>query len=89
MNREWKHECNLFRYIDDTFMSWEDLLEELEEFIIFLSSLHPNIKWTSKIEKDDQISFLDILVFCNEESSESTVHRKEPCSDRYIHFSSV
>ena len=88
-NRKWKHKWDWVRYIDDTFMNWEDSLEELEEFITFLNSLHPKIKWTSEIEKDNQISFLDILIIRNGESSETTVYRKESCSDRYIHFSST
>ena len=40
-NRKWKHKWDWVRYIDDTFMNWEDSLEELEEFITFLNSLHP------------------------------------------------
>ena len=66
-------------------MNWEDSLEELEEFITFLNSLHPKIKWTSEIEKDNQISFLGILIIRYGESSETTVYRKESYSDRYIH----
>ena len=54
-----------------------------------MNILHPKIKWTSEIEKDNQISFLDILIIRNGESSETTVYRKESCSDRYIHFSSA
>ena len=59
-NRKWKHKWDWVRYIDDTFMNWDDSLEELEEFIDFLNSLHPKIKWTSEVKKDNKISFLDI-----------------------------
>ena len=34
-NRKWKHKWAWVRYTDDTFMSWDDSLEELEEFIGF------------------------------------------------------
>ena len=48
MNRKWKHKWDWVRHIDDTFMCWDDSLEELEDFIQFLNSLHPKIKWTSE-----------------------------------------
>ena len=89
MNRKWKHKWDWVRYIDDTFMCCEYSLEELQEFIQFLNSLHPKIKWTSEVEKDNKISFLDILIIRNGESNGTTVYRKESASDRYIHFSSA
>ena len=90
-NRKWKHKWDWVRYIDDTFMNWDDSLslEELEEFIDFLNSLHPKIKWTSEVEKDNKISFLDILIIRNGDSNDTTVYRKESASDRYIHFTSA
>ena len=70
-------------------MGWDDSIEELEDFIQFLNSLHPKIKWTSEIEKDNKISFLDILIMRNGESTDTSVYRKESASDQYIHFSSA
>ena len=81
MNRKWKHKWDWVRYIDDTYMCWEYSLEELQEFIQFLNSLHPKIKWTSEVEKDNKISFLDILIIRNGESNDTTVYRKESASD--------
>ena len=89
MNRKWKHKWDWVRYIDNTFMCWEYSLEELQEFVQFLNSLHPKIKWTSEVEKDNKISFLDILIVQNREGNDTTVYRKESASDRYIHFSSA
>jgi hypothetical protein len=70
-------------------MSWDDSMHELDEFIIFLNSLHPKIKWTCEIEKDHKINFLDILITRTGEGNQTTVYRKESASDRYIHFSSA
>ena len=64
----------LGRYIDDTFMCWEFSLEELQEFIQLLNSLHPKIKSTGEVEKDKKISFLDILSVRNGESNDTTVY---------------
>ena len=50
-NRKWKHKWDWVRYIDDTFMIWDDSLEELEEFIDFLNSLHPKINGQVKLKK--------------------------------------
>ena len=49
-SRKWKHKWDWVRFIDDTFMNWEESMEDLQEFIQFLNDLHPNIKWTSEIE---------------------------------------
>ena len=73
-NRKRKHKWDWVSYIDDTFMSWDDSLEELEEFYGFLNSLHPKIKWTSEVEKDNKFSFLHILIIRNGDSNDTTVY---------------
>jgi hypothetical protein len=88
-HRKWKNKWDWVRYIDDTFMCWNDSLEVLDEFILFLNNLHPKIKWTSEAERDNRINFLDILITRTNEGNETTVYRKDSASDRYIHFSSA
>jgi len=88
-HNKWKHKWDWVRYIDDTFMSWDDTLEELEEFILFLNNLHPKIKWTKEIEQDGRINFLDILIIRDGGGNNSTVYRKTSASERYIHYSSA
>ena len=73
-NRKWKHKWDWVSYIDDTLMSWDDSLEEFKEFYGFLNSLHPKIKWTSEVEKDNKFSFLDILIIRNGDSNDTTVY---------------
>ena len=67
------------------------IVSSVTDFSLFriLNSLHPKIKWTSEVEKDNKISFLDILIIRDGESNDTTVYRKESASDRYIHFSSA
>ena len=40
------------------------------------SSVHKNIKFTFEEEKDNKISFLDVLILTNNDSIETTVYRK-------------
>ena len=49
------------RYVDDTFVLFENQ-EQCDEFLTYLNSKHPNIRFTREIEVDNTISFLDILI---------------------------
>jgi len=70
-------------------MIWEYSLEVLQLFLIYLNSLHPNIKWTQKIEQNGIMSFLDVLVKREMDVSvTASVSRKKTHSDRYLYFSS-
>jgi len=41
-----------FRYVDDTFVIWRYGRAELRTFFIFLNNQHPNIHYTTDIEKN-------------------------------------
>jgi hypothetical protein len=51
-----------YRYVDDTFVVWPHGEEELREFLDQLNSIHHNIKFTMKVEKNRSLPFLDVLV---------------------------
>ena len=50
------------RYVDDVFGLFNGNLEELLDFQKYLNSLHPNIKFTLEIEKNNCINFLDLAI---------------------------
>ena len=52
-----------------------------------LNSFHKNIKFTFEEEKDNKISFLDVLILRNGSSIETTVHRNFT-HDVYLHWDS-
>ena len=77
-----------FRYWDGTWIMWEHSLEVLQLFLIYLNSLHPNIKWTHKIEHNGIMRFLDVLVKRESDGSVTTsVYKKKIHFDRHLHFS--
>ena len=55
-----------FRYVDDTLSSWAHGLENLHRFLEHINSLHPSIKFTLEIQKEDKtIPFLDVRTVSN------------------------
>jgi hypothetical protein len=51
-----------FRYIDNNFVAWSHGRDELEKFQKHFSSIHPNIRFKMKMEEDNSLSSLDLLV---------------------------
>ncbi len=59
-----------FRYVDDTLSSWCHGLDNLQRFLDHINSLHPSIKFTYEVQKDDKtIPFLDVLFTVREDGS--------------------
>ena len=64
-----------FRYVDDTFTLLQD--ECIDNFTDLLNSKDENIQFTSEIEKDEQLAFLDACAHRLEDGSiKTTVYRK-------------
>jgi hypothetical protein len=76
------------RMADDTFLEWTLSLDELTVFHEFLNNLHPTIKWSKEIAKNNSINFLDVLVIREGETIQTTVYRKPSASNRYLHYTS-
>ena len=49
------------RYVDDIFLLFSDL-QHLDLFKNFMNTRHTNIKFTSEVEKDNQLAFLDVNI---------------------------
>lgn len=85
-----KHKISFFkRYVDDclTAVSEADILLILNE----LNNYHPKIKFTTEIEKDNRINFLDMTLIHNIMNSkiETIWHTKETWSGRYLNYKSI
>jgi len=79
-----------YRYMDDTFMVWPHGEEELHDFLIHLNNIHPNIKFMMEVEKNQSLSFLDVLVSRRPDGSLGhTVYRKPTHTDLYLHAKSA
>ena len=76
------------RYVDDTFVIWNEGQDKLHSFLEHLNSMRPSIKFTMEVEEDRKLPFLDVMVTRNEERLVTSVYRKKTHTDRYIHFTS-
>ena len=91
---KWLEECPLSfmpmffaRYVDDIFV----LLRSKEHIALlaqYMSSKHPNIRFTYEEEIDNVLPFLDVNVFRDADRFSSTVHRKDTFSGVYTNFGS-
>ena len=63
------------RYVDDIFASFPTK-EDSENFLIYLNSRHPNIKFTVEHEENGKLPFLDVCVRNGSELNTSIFHKK-------------
>eukprot|EP00061_Rhincodon_typus_P007009 g28252.t1 len=75
------------RYIDDCFGAASCSHEELEQFINFTKTFHPNLKFTWTIS-DTTLSFLDLSVSLSGDHFETDIYLKPTDSHRYLDYTS-
>ena len=80
---KWLHDCpNHYkptyyrRYVDDTFLLFHNS-SQIPQFLHYMNQQHPNIKFTSETEDNNQISFLDINIVKEQNSFATSVYRKK------------
>ena len=82
--------CPLFwvRYVDDIFIIYQHSEDKLREFLEFVNSILPSIKFTVEYEIDGKIPFLDVLVTHDkyDNSFSFSVYRKQTNKEGYIHY---
>ena len=76
-----------WRYIDDVFIIWEHGEEKLQEFLEYLNSIHPTIKFTHKYSQTS-IEFLDVQVTKSGGRLKTDLYIKETDTHQYLHFTS-
>ena len=76
------------RYVDDIFIVFKGNEDQLKKLIDISNSILPSIKFTTEVEVDFKLFFLDVLVFrdCNNNNFKFSVYRKATNSESYIHF---
>ena len=74
------------RYVDDTICF---VCNGYQEFALScLNSFHNSIQFIYEVEKENEISFLDILIICSGHKIETCVYKKSTNTDIYIHWDS-
>ena len=74
------------RYVDDTITYIKP--SSINYVLSVLNSFHKNIKFTFEEEKDNKISFLDVLILRKGSSIQTTVYRKVTHNDVYLQWGS-
>ena len=64
------------RYLDDTFLVFKSP-DHIEKFKNYLNSRHENIKFTSEVETNNKLAFLDVNVHKEENIFQTSVYRKK------------
>ena len=77
-------------YVDDTLSNWAHGLENPHRFLEHINSLHPSIKLTLEMQKEDKtIPLLDVLLIIQEDGSLGhKMYRKPTHTERYLHYNS-
>ena len=75
-----------YRFVDDTFAVCEDS-DHVRRLHTILNSMHPSLKFTLELEKDDSLPFLDVLVL-RDNGVKTKIYRKLTWSGIYLHFDS-
>ena len=75
------------RYVDDIFVLLPDA-NCLEEFRQYMNQKHTNINFTSEVETDNSLPFLDVYVMRHNFRYITSVYRKPTFSGVYTHYDS-
>ena len=75
------------RYVDDIFLLFSHR-DQIEQFKAYMNMQHANIKFTSEVEIDNLLAFLDIKVIRSGVAFLTSVYRKPTFSGVYTNFNS-
>ena len=64
------------RYIDDTFLQFRDI-SHIDKFLNYINSQHSSIQFTSEIENNSMLNFLDITVSKIDDTFKTSIFRKK------------
>ena len=75
------------RYIDDTFLLFRDI-SHIDKFLNYINSQHSSIQFTSEIETNSMLNFLDITVSKIDDTFKTSVFRKKTFTGLGMKFDS-
>ena len=89
----WLQNCPSFkpvlyrRYVDDCFLLFRSL-NHVPLFLKYLNQQHPNITFTSEVERDRKLPFLDIDISRSQGKFSTSVYRKPTFTGLFTNFHS-
>jgi hypothetical protein len=75
-------------FVDDIIFNFKNIYDQIN-ILNYFNNLDKNLKFTIELEKEIKLSFLDVLIFKNEENFETTWFRKNSYTFRYIPWHSI
>ena len=75
------------RYVDDVFLLFKDR-SHVNHFLRYLNSKHPNIKFTSEIEDNGHLNYLDVHLTRDDGKFNSSVYKKKSFTGLGLRFDS-
>ena len=75
------------RYVDDCFLLFKSS-DHVPLFLNYLNHQHPNISFTSELEKDGKLPFLDVEISRSNGKFSTSVYRKPTFTGLFTHFHS-
>ena len=89
--KSWLHNCPASfkpllyqQYVDDCFL----IFRSLSHVPLYLNRQHPNIFFSSELEKDSRLSFLNIEITCSNGRFATSVYRKPTFTGLFTNFHS-
>ncbi|XP_043922125.1 gap junction delta-4 protein [Protopterus annectens] len=83
----WDDVALYLRFLDDILIFWKGTKERFTEFESFLNTTTTFLSFTSKMV-DNHCEYLDILLYKNNDTLDTNIHRKKTHSNSYLHFDS-
>ena len=80
------HRISWKRYYDDNNCFIKE--DSIDHVMSVLNGFHPSIQFTCDTESNNRLSFLDVLIIRNGQSTETCVYRKSTNTDIYVHWNS-
>ena len=77
------------RYVDDVFVIFKGSIADIDRFVGFLNTIHPNISFTSEVEHNHTLPFLDLNISNLNNCLSFEIYRKPTHTDHTIPFSST
>ena len=76
------------RYVDDTFVLFDNEMKA-HDFLTYLNSKHPNIKFTIEIENNNSLPFLDVRIDKTTDVFQTSIYRKSTFTGLGLNFHSL
>jgi len=84
-----KHKiAGYFRYVDDILLIYDPDHTIIQDITNDFNTLHPNLKFTTKLETNNKLNYLDITIHRTPKGWKISIYRKPNFTDSIIPYSS-